>query len=67
LNGHYDDADGMLTCVCVCLCAAAVTRCDPEIECRQQLEAALLQKSRDFGGFVRAMRQQFRQIAAAEQ
>uniref|UniRef100_A0A383WD28 Kinetochore protein SPC25 n=1 Tax=Tetradesmus obliquus TaxID=3088 RepID=A0A383WD28_TETOB len=42
-----------------------VTRCEPEVEGRQQLEAALLRRH-DFGGFVRAMRQQFRQIAAAE-
>jgi hypothetical protein len=52
--------------MCVCP-AAAVTRCEPEVECRQQLEVALLQKTHDFGGFVRAMRQQFRLIAAAEQ
>jgi hypothetical protein len=45
---------------------AAVTRCEPEVECRQQLETTLLQKH-DFGGFVRAMRQQFRHIAVAGQ
>lgn len=51
----------------VAAAAAAVTRCDPEVESRQQLEEHLLAQKRDFAGFVRAMRQQFKQLAAAGQ
>lgn len=43
----------------------AVTRCKPEVESRQQLERVLLIEHRDFAGFVRAMRQQFKQLVEA--
>eukprot|EP00879_Flechtneria_rotunda_P026305 GHRR01028040.1.p1 GENE.GHRR01028040.1~~GHRR01028040.1.p1 ORF type:complete len:161 (+),score=75.28 GHRR01028040.1:733-1215(+) len=43
-----------------------VTRCEPEIAGRQQLEQQLLTERNDFAGFVRVMRQQFRQLVAAD-
>ncbi len=47
-----------------CTVATAVTRCEPEVEGRKQLEAALLGGGvRNFSGFVRAMRARF--VAAA--
>ena len=44
----------------------AVTRCEPELACRAQLEAALLRGgSTDLPGFVAAMRRQFQALLAA--
>lgn len=45
----------------------AVTRCQPEVTGRQQLEQQLLEARGDFAGFVRAMRREFKQLAAAQQ
>jgi hypothetical protein len=47
--------------------ATAVTRCEPVVRARHELERLLLGGGqRDFGGFVRAMRAAFVQLAEAQ-
>lgn len=43
-----------------------MTRCDPDLPARRALEARLLGGRGDFAGFVRAMRAEFKALAAAE-
>ncbi len=45
----------------------AVTRCQPEVPQLAVLEQQLVEGRIEFAGFVRAMRQQFKLLAEAEQ
>jgi hypothetical protein len=49
------------------LLLCAVTRCQPEVPQLAVLEQQLVEGQIEFAGFVRAMRQQFKLLAEAEQ
>jgi hypothetical protein len=50
----------------VLCCVRTVTRCEPDVPQRAVLEQQLLEGRIEFAGFVRAMRQAFKVLAAAE-